>query len=72
MEKDICPVSEFGTHRYFIFKTADVFLPLGLDTGDGDDKVPATFKGKPVYVKTEVATLGCNCGSVIQKEVVKK
>lgn len=66
-DTDTCPLNEVG-HKYFIFKTAEIFEPLGLDTGDGT-KVPAKFSDKPVYVKTEYAILGCNCGSVIKKEV---
>lgn len=58
-----CPITG-QPHRYFIFKTFENYEPT------------VTFEnGKPTadiaYYKREIAVLGCNCGSVIRREVEK-
>lgn len=55
--EDICPINN-DRHRYFIFKTYDVFEPVNLGTGHDN-----------IYEKVEYAVLGCNCSSVIRKRV---
>lgn len=50
-------------HRYFIFKTYDSYVPQDPERTSQSD-VTITL-----YQKIEYAILGCNCGSVIKKEV---
>lgn len=61
--QDLCPNQSDGNHRYFVFKTAEVFVPQDPErTGQTD--VTTTL-----YEKIEQAVLGCNCGSVIKRVV---
>lgn len=68
--KDLCPNTN-GEHRYFVFKTQEVFVPFKLDVSILEQalipKLPAEL-----YVKKEYAILGCNCGSVIKTEVEQR
>jgi hypothetical protein len=65
-EKDLCPLNTSGDHRYFIFKSIEVFVPF---------KTPEnwaawdTDKFVQLYQRIEYATMGCNCGSAIKTEV---
>jgi hypothetical protein len=59
---DLCPSTDNGNHRYFIFKVVEVFEPY-----NGIDK-PYDAQ---LYQKVEYAISGCNCGSSI-KQVVKQ
>lgn len=70
--QDLCPLNTSGDHRYFIFKTVEVFelykgsydgLPIDA-TGQRDGKL-----GTNLYEKIEYGLLGCNCGSVIKSRV---
>jgi hypothetical protein len=60
---EFCPISG-DQHRYFIFKTFEVFEPYILD--NNKEEAPVLL-----YQKNEYAILGCNCGSAI-KTTVKK
>lgn len=71
-EKDLCPTTDNGNHRYFIFKVVEVFelykgsydgLPIDA-TGARDGKL-----GTTLYEKIEYAISGCNCGSSIKQRV---
>jgi hypothetical protein len=63
--KNLCPISDTGNHRYFIFKAVEVFEPLQVSlAADGPADLKHTF-----YEKVEYALLGCNCGSVIKQKV---
>jgi hypothetical protein len=63
--QDLCPSTDNGNHRYFIFKVVEVFEPLdqtafGMLVG----KIP-----EHIYEKVEYAVSGCNCGSSIKTKV---
>lgn len=79
-DQDFCPISG-DQHRYFIFKTIEVFEiytpPLDIYSAimgnkelalKNDPEVEKWFSTQ-LYAKKEYAVLGCNCGSVIRKEV---
>lgn len=55
-EDDTCSLNDYG-HKYFIYKTIEVFEPFNTKTVEH------------LYIKKEYAMLGCNCGSVIKKEI---
>lgn len=57
-EKDLCPSTDNGNHRYFIYKVVEVFEPVNLGTGHDN-----------LYEKNEYALQGCNCGSSIKVKV---
>lgn len=65
-KEDLCPISDTGNHRYFIFKVVEVFEPF---------KLPADFAAwskdrfVQLYEKVEYAISGCNCGSAIRQKV---
>lgn len=78
---DYCPLNPSGDHRYFIFKTVEVFEtytpPVGIYSAVISNKELAVKNDREVekwfstqlYQKKEYAILGCNCGSAIKKEV---
>jgi hypothetical protein len=53
MTKDDCPL--FGSHKFFIAKTYDVYEPV--------------VTHKNLYEKVEYAVLGCNCSAVVKMRV---
>jgi hypothetical protein len=55
-----CPLND-GNHRYFLFKTYEVFEPV-LNQG-------SLYGGEQIYEKVEYAILGCNCSSVVKTKV---
>lgn len=57
-DKDFCPVSDSGKHRYFIAKTAEVFVPYK--------------ENKNLYEKKVLVVSGCNCGSALSEVVEVK
>lgn len=59
-EKDLCPISDTGNHRYFLFKVVEVFEPY-----NGIDK-PYDAQ---LYEKVEYGISGCNCGSTMKQRV---
>lgn len=62
---NLCANSDSGDHRYFVFKTFEVFEPVNSDdVMEAKEQIPRQF-----YEKVEYAVLGCNCGSVIKKVV---
>jgi hypothetical protein len=61
---DLCPISDTGNHRYFIFKVVEVFEPY---TGTYS-VAPLGVQG-PLYEKVEYAVSGCNCGSAVKQRV---
>lgn len=69
---DLCPSTDNGNHRYFIFKVVEVF-ELYTGAYDGLPKDPTgENKGKlgtTLYEKIEYAISGCNCGSSIKQRV---
>lgn len=73
-EKDTCPISPTGEHRYFVFKAVEVFEPYYFSVAaEVDPATIATINSlPPLYRKIEYATLGCNCGSAIKTEVKSK
>lgn len=58
---DLCPISDTGNHRYFIFKVVEVFEPV--------DTAAITHEYGQLYAKVEYAISGCNCGSAIRQRV---
>lgn len=64
IEQDNCPNNDSGDHRYFIFKTQEVYVPFAGPWKPGT-KIPTV----DLFTRIEQAVLGCNCGSVIKKEV---
>lgn len=70
--QDLCPNQTDGNHRYFVFKTVEVFVPyvFTLDGSEDNTTVEKILVSIPqLYEKKEQAVLGCNCGSVIKTEV---
>jgi hypothetical protein len=61
VEKDLCPSTDNGNHRYFIFKVVEVFEPV--------DSAAVTHEYGQLYAKIEYAISGCNCGSSIKQKV---
>lgn len=61
--QDLCPSTDNGNHRYFIFKVVEVFEPYTFKNGDNNPNL---------YEKVEYALLGCNCSSVIKQKVKQK
>jgi hypothetical protein len=61
--KDLCPLNMTGDHRYFIFKTVEVFEPIPKE------EIADPTPGRQLYEKIEYALLGCNCGSSIKTVV---
>lgn len=61
----LCPSSDTGNHRYFIFKTFETYEPV-LNTPIINDNPQW---GRELYEKKEYATLGCNCGSVVKQMI---
>jgi hypothetical protein len=62
---DYCPFSG-QEHKYFIFKTFEMYEPA-----TGYIYAPEDKDHRTLYDKKEYAVLGCNCGSVIRKEIQK-
>jgi hypothetical protein len=74
-DDDLCPVNDSGRHRYFIFKTIELFEPYHF-TNDypkgsvGSARVTWFIENSPtLYQKVEYAIFGCNCGSAIKKQI---
>lgn len=57
-----CPLNEAG-HRYFIYKTFEVYEPLYSDTYAMQDS-PAQL-----YEKVEYAVMGCNCSATVKRKI---
>lgn len=68
--KDLCPNTN-GEHRYFVFKTVEVFEIYEPNASDLEKAIMPELPAQ-LYVKKEYAILGCNCGSVIKTEVKKQ
>lgn len=68
---DICLANDNSNHRYFIFRTVDIFEPITLEDLNVDMQLPMNYKAPILYEKVEYAISGCNCGNAI-KQVVKK
>lgn len=63
-------------HKYFVFKTVEIYELHKIIDGSDPDVNPKDIgvildfvRNNNLYVKKEYAILGCNCGSVIRKEV---
>lgn len=74
-DDDSCPLTG-GAHKYFIFKTMDWYEPFSFSVEFMENYSEAFMElfdnVDQYYIKKEYAILGCNCGSVIRKEVIKK
>lgn len=70
--KDLCPINASGDHRYFVFKTSEVFELLDMSHISELESALMPKLPSQLYVKKEYAILGCNCGSVIKTEVKNK
>ena len=60
MEKDICPNTENGNHRYYIYKTFEAYeISTHINISLSKESMPSTL----LYTKVEYAISGCNCGA---------
>lgn len=65
--QDLCPISDTGNHRYFIFKVVEVFEPVKVYVAEDDN--PNMMSYRNLYEKVEYAISGCNCGSAVRQRV---
>lgn len=74
-KEDLCPSTDNGNHRYFIFKVVEVFepykfTPINVIVNDEEIDVWDHVENIPtIYEKVEYAISGCNCGSSIKQKV---
>lgn len=68
-EKDLCPLTDSGYHRYFIFKVVEVFEPIKTDGKPAQLVEAIRHEYSQLYEKVEYALQGCNCGSSIKMRV---
>lgn len=64
--EDLCPISDTGNHRYFIFKVVEVFEPFKMPENWAAWKKDRIVQ---LYEKVEYAISGCNCGSAVKQRV---
>lgn len=72
--QDLCPISDTGNHRYFIFKVVEVFEPYKIPEDylihdEVKEFVEQFNKTDTLYQKVEYAVSGCNCGSAVRQRV---
>lgn len=69
-EKDLCPISDNGNHRYFIFKVVEVFEPFNAENKSTTTQLE--LRNMNLFEKVEYAVSGCNCGSAIKQRVKQR